>query len=1120
MRFSILHSNVSFVETLFLDVFYTYIYPYLFHTTDRGNSIVQHSFSTPKKNKYHAILFISYFNKIKFMRKILFLAVCMFIAGIGLGQAQSRSVSGKILYAGNDSPIAGASILVKGTSVGVISGVDGTFTINVPASSSILQVSYVSMKTVEVEATDNIIVRLDDDTEELGQIVVTALGISKEKKALGYAVQELNSDDLTKGANSNFVTALQGKVAGVDIVSSSGMPGASSKITIRGARSFTENNTPLYIVDGLPIASSYDVSTLNSVTGADYANRSLDIDPNDIESINILKGQAASALYGMRASNGVIVIVTKSGRNARKDKAEVTFSSTVSFDVVSVIPDFQKEFAQGSSGNFNPTASTSWGPKISDLPDDPTYGGNAKGHAGLYRVPQRESAGLDPWAKPQSYDNAKEFFEIGTTYNNAVNVAKGFSNGNYSLSLGSTNTTGIVPSTNMNRYNAKLGAEIQLSKHWKSGFNGNFVNTKLSKQSSANNGLTATLYGAPPSYDFAGIPSHIEGNPYVQNTYRSTTSFDGAYWAVENNSFTEETQRFFGNAFVNYETSFSDTDKLNIKYQLGVDSYVTNYEDLWGYGHANDRGEIENYSITKRELNSLLTATYHWKISDDLSLDLLYGNEIIEYQRNMVDAYGKNFNFSGWNHINNVSVYQAETSLKKRRTIGNFGNLSLEYKNMLYLNASIRNDITSSMPTNNRSFTYPSVSLGWVFTAIEGLRSDVLTFGKLRASYAEVGQAGDYTQTYYWTPEYGGGFSSGTPIMYPIQGITAYRLYSSVYDPNLKPQNTKSYEFGADLSFFNGIASLNYTYSRQNVVDQIFSVPVAGSSGAQEYITNGGSVHTDAHELTLGFKPFDNKNFKWDFAFNYTKINNYVDELAEGVESIFLGGFTEPQVRAGIGYKFPVIYGVSYMRNSEGQIVVDDNGFPQPGGEKVLGNVSPDFRLGFNTNFEIYKFRLSAVFDWKQGGVIYSATPGLLDFYGTSQKSADYRKKESFLFESDAVKVTGTDASGKPTYAPNDIAISGANAQAYFNVLNNISEAKVVENSFIKLREVALSYPVWHKNDFSITLSAFARNMILWSTIDGMDPEATQGNTNMAGSFERFSLPGTTSYGFGINIKF
>ncbi|MDR1340301.1 MAG: SusC/RagA family TonB-linked outer membrane protein [Prevotellaceae bacterium] len=1054
------------------------------------------------------------------MRKILFLLACLLVAGIGLAQAQSRSVSGKVLYAGNNDPVAGASVVVKGTSVGVITGSDGSFTLDVPASSTILQVLFVGTRLVEVEASDGMLVHLHENTEELEGVVVTAMGISKEKKALGYAVQEVKSDDLQKAANTDLVTALQGKVSGVDIISSSGMPGASSKMIIRGARSLSPdgNNTPLYVVDGLPIASASDISTLNSVTGSDYANRSLDLDPNDIESVSILKGQAASALYGMRASNGVIVITTRSGKGMAKGKVSVNVSSNLSFDKVSTLPDFQTTYAQGMSSAYNPTASTSWGPKIADLPNDPNYGGNVNNtytagglKQGYYYVRQRALAGLDPWAKPQVYDNAKEFYNTGFTWNNAVNVSKGLENGYWSLSLGSANTDGIIPSTGSDRYNAKLAAELQLSKHWTGGFSGNFVNTAVSKQTGANDGLIATIYAAPPSYDFRGIPPHIEGDPYTQNTYRGTGGFDGAYWAIDNNSFTEETQRFFGNAFVNYGLDFGNSSKLNVKYQLGIDAYSTNYEDLFGYGHSNGRGEVRDYSIASKELNSLLTATWNWKVSDDFTLDLLYGNEIIEAKQNYVEAYGVNFNFSGWNHINNVSVYQGDVWAARERTFGNFGNLSLAWRSQLYLNATVRNDLVSSMPAGSRSFTYPSVSLGWIFTEQEALRNSVLTFGKLRASYAEVGQAGTYTATYYRTPEYGGGFSSGTPIMYPVHGVTSYALNSTVYDPNLKPQNTKSYEIGADLNFFHGLLSLNYTFSRQNVKDQIFRVPMTGSTGADEMVTNGGAVHTNAHEVTLGVKPFDGKNFKWDFAFNFTKIDNYVDKLAEGVESIFLGGFVEPQVRAGIGDKFPVIYGVSYLRNTKGEIVVDADGLPQPGKDQVLGAVSPDFRLGFTSSFEVYRLRLSAVFDWKQGGVIYSATPGMLDYYGVTQRSADFREKESFLFKEAAVKEDGT---------PNDILISGDDAYYYFDALSSISEAMVTENSFIKLRELALSYPVVNKSKFGLTLSAFARNIILWSTIKGMDPEATQGNNSMAGAFERFSLPGVTSYGFGINIKF
>lgn len=1063
--------------------------------------------------------------------------LCVFLAslvlvGISFAQAQTLRITGTVTSSDDGMPIPGVSVIVKGTTIGSSTDIDGKYTLNVPQDAVTLSFSFIGLKTQEVAigGREIIDVVMEPEMLQVEEVVVTALGISRAKKALGYSVQDVKSEELTQGASTSLATALQGKISGVEIAPSSGMPGASVKMTIRGSRSFTGDNTPLYVVDGMPITSGADVSTGNSVTGTDYANRAVDIDPNDIESINILKGQAASALYGMRASNGVVVITTKSGKGVAKGKPVITFNSNVSFDAISVIPDLQSKFAQGTGGNYNPMSSTSWGPVISELPNNPTYGGNVANaytnaagglQQGKYYVVQRARAGLDPWATPKSYDNVGEFFELGVTQSNSVNVAQNFDKGNYSFTLGNTSSEGIVPSTGMDRYNAKLSAEAKLNDNWTTGFNGNYVTSKINKQSSANNGVVATVYPAPPSYDLAGIPSYYAGNPYSQNTYRGTSGFDAAYWAIKHNKFTEQSNRFFGNSFVQYASKLNtDNQKLTVKYQLGVDSYTTDYTDLWGYGHANGLGSIDHYGYTVREMNSLFTVSYNWNINDDLVFDALVGNEIVGKQRKYYDAYGSNFNYAGWNHINNASVFQASENFNRSRTVGTFGSASLAFKNQLFLNVTGRNDVVSTMPRDNRSFFYPSVSLGWIFTEIDALQNDILTYGKVRASYAEVGQAGTYYDSYYSTPTYGGGFSSGTPITYPIGGVVAYTPNSTVYDPNLKPQNTKSYELGADFVFLNGMINLNYTFSRQNVKDQIFPVPLAGSTGAAELITNGGSIHTNAHELTLAISPIKKKNFTWDFAFNFSKIDNYVDELAPGVNSIFLGGFTEPQVRAGIGDKFPVLYGVSYLRNDAGQIVVDADGLPMSGEEKVIGTVSPDFQLGFNTTFEVYKFRISAVIDWKSGGQMYSGTMGLLDFYGISQRSADYREKDFFYFERDAVKITGTDGEGNPIYAKNDIQISGADAQAYFSRLNDISESMIYDNSFIKLREVAVSYPVWSKNGIFVNVNAFARNILLWSELKGLDPEASQGNNNMGGAFERFSLPGTSSYGLGVNVKF
>ena len=1060
-------------------------------------------------------------------RKLMLLLACLFV-GIGLVTAQTQKVTGVVISEEDGQPVVGASVLVKGTTLGTITDVDGNFNLsNVPSSAKTLQISYIGMQTQEVVIKPNLRVVLKADAQKLDEVVVTAMGISREKKALGYAVQDVKSDALTRAANTDLAGALQGKVSGIDITPSSGMPGASSKITIRGSRSFTGDNTPLYVIDGMPIASTADVSTslTDGAYGTDYANRAVDIDPNDIESINILKGQAASALYGMRASNGVIVITTKSGKGADKGKPTITFSTNLSFDKISTLPELQQEYAQGSGGTFDPSSPFAWGPKISELANDPTYGGNTDNsytsqygkQSGKYYVPQLAAAGMNPWATPQAYNNMKDFFETGVSWSNNVNVAQRFDKGNYSFSLGNTTSNGIVPSTGMDRYNVKMSAEAQLHPNWTTGFNGNFVTSKISKQSTANTSVVATIYNAPVSYNMAGIPSHIEGDPYTQNTYRDSW-IDDAYWAVDNNQFSERSQRFFGNAFVKYTTKFgTDNHKLDIKYQIGDDAYTTNYSEIYGYGSTwAPTGEDSEYHYTVNELNSLLTAAYTWNINEEWTLDALIGNEFVDKKTKYEYAYSMNFNFPGWNHLNNASVFSNESLYNKKRTVGNFANLSVAWKNMLYLSGSIRNDIVSSMPRDNRSFTYPSVSLGFIFTELAPLKNNILTFGKIRASYAEVGMAGDYTQSYYYTPSYGGGFYMGNPIVYPINGAMAYMPYNKVYDPNLKPQNTKSYELGADLTFLNGLVTLNYTYSRQNVKDQIFEVPLAGSTGASSMIMNGGKIHTNTHELTLGVSPVDTKNFKLDFAFNFSKIDNYVDELAPGVESIMLGGFVTPQVRAGIGDKFPVIYGKSYMRNDEGKIVVDKNGLPMQGEDAVIGTVSPDFRLGFNTNIELYKFRISAVFDWKQGGQMYSGTAGEMNYYGVSKLSGDMRNTE-FIVEN-SVKETGKDADGNSIYAPNDIKVT--DAQAYFTRRRSIDESYIYDNSYIKLRELSVSYPVFSKKWLNVNVNVFARNILVWSEMKGFDPEASQGNDNMGGAFERFSLPGTASYGFGFNVKF
>jgi len=1055
-------------------------------------------------------------------RLCVFLASVVFV-GMNFLQAQTVQITGTVTSADDGMPVPGASVQVKGTTIGVATNADGQYSLSVPQTATTLVFSFLGYQTQEAVISGRTVINvvLESDALSLEEIVVTALGIRREKKAVGYAVQAVNDEEIARTGNTDLLGAMQGKLSGIDIKPSSGMPGASSQIVIRGARSFTGNNTPLYVVDGMPISSTPAYGTGNSVTGADVSSRAIDINPSDIESIDVLKGQAAAALYGIRASNGVIIITTKSGKGKQAGKAEVSINHNSNFAQVSRNPDYQTTYAQGSYGSYAPRSSFSWGPKIEDLPDDPDRGGNNNDHPGLFYVPQLDDAGLDPWVAPAVYNNWTDYFQTAYTMSNNINISQATNEGSYAVGIGNTQQSGITLGTGMTRYNARMNAERKLSDNFKVGSSANYSKTDIDKLSGANDGSLTGILAAPSSYNLKGIPFHYPGEPTRQIYFRGG-SFDNPYWVPHNNTFNEKTDRFFGNAYVDYNTALADNMNLNARYQAGMDTYTTHLQDVFGYGsRGNSRGVIDNYGASLSTFNSLFTTSFDWVITDDLDFNLMLGNEVNHSNRKSYLEQGSDFNFAGWNHIQNASTQTASESQSQSRTVGFFGNLSLSWRSMVFFNATGRNDIVSTMPNGNRSFFYPSASLSFVASELDALKSiSWLSFAKVRASYAEVGQAGTFYENYYVTPSYGGGFWVGTPFQYPYSGISSYQPSNVMYDPNLRPQNTQSYEFGVDLKFLDNRLGIDYTYSKQNVTDQIFPVPLAGSTGAAQLMMNGGSVTTDVHEVMVYVTPVKTNDFQWDMSFNYSKVVNMVNELAPGVESIFLGGFTTPQVRAGIGSTYPVIYGTSFVRDDDGNIVVVDNpgawnhGMPQAGDPAVIGQVSPDFILNGTTAFSYKSLSLSAVFEWKQGGQMYSGSNGLLDLYGMSAVTED--RESTFIYPG-----------VKPDGSPNDIVRGGATdpdalQDLYTNVLSNVDEYYIHDNSFVKLREVALRYqlPRNFYKTLNVGVSLYARNILVWTALRNLDPETSQGNNNMGGSFERFSLPQTTSYGFSLDFTF
>lgn len=1058
--------------------------------------------------------------------KIKWIYACIMILLVQVGFAQEKTLSGVVSEEG--MPLPGVTVVIQGTQMGTQTDLDGKYSIKAKQG-EVLVFSFIGMKDVKhtVGGANVFNVNMVADEHQLEEVVVTAMGIKRSAKALGYATQEIKAADLNKTENSSLSSALQGKLAGVQITPSSGAPGASSQIVIRGARSFTGNNTPLYVIDGMPIESTAPISTGHSVSGADIANRAVDIDPSDIETINILKGQAASALYGIRASNGVVVITTKSGRGLKEGKPVISFTSTSSFETLSKKPNLQKTYAQGSEGVYDPVNSMSWGPKISDLPNDPTYGGNTDNkytdgvlRPGMYYVPQLAKAGMDPWVKPGVYDNIDDYFRTGRTMTNNFNISQNTGKTNYSFGLANTTQTGIMPGTEMKRTTVKFSGETKLNSEWTTGFAGSYITSDVWKASAANNSTLPGIWGGPVSYDLKGIPYANPLNEYDQIHYR-VRGFNNPYWAAKHNEFSEKTGRFYGNANIAYapEISVDGTKNLTFRYQAGVDTYTTHYRDVYEFGTAHDlsgsSANLNLYGVTNTVTNSLFTINYDMLLGEDFRFDIMVGNEFNETNLKMYDDFGGGLNFGGWPTIKNAIAVTSEETRRKKRNVGFFSNVGLSYRDMIFLNGTIRKDIVSTMPRGNRDFVYPSVSLGFVLTELEGLKGKSgLSFAKLRASYAEVGQAGEYFNDYFYTPDYTGGFWSRNPVLYPLDGTMGYTHYPVIYDPELKPQNTKSWEIGGDFRFFDNRFGIDYTFSRQDVKNQIFPVPLAGSTGASNFVTNGGKIHTIAHEITAFVTPIQTQDWQWTVNVNFSKIDSKVDELKEGVENIMLGGFVEPQIRAQVGERFPVIYGTAFVRNEAGDIVVDEEGMPVfDGTTKALGEVAPKFILGGSTSLTWKNWNLSATVEWKNGGKMYSGSNMGMKLYGVDSSTAN--RDQAFVFNGVREQADGS-------YVKNDVAITGKTREQYEDVMSGITESNVYDASFVKLRDVSLGYKfnkIW-KDKVDLRVSAFARNLLLWSKMPNLDPEASQGNNNMSGGFEHYSIPQAKSIGFSVNVTF
>jgi len=1005
----------------------------------------------------------------------------------------------------NGQPLSGASVTVSGSNkFGTSTDSKGSFKLTLEQLPVVLVVSYTGYQTAEItisNADQSIIVKLQQNLDNtINNVVVTAFGIKRDAKALTYAAQKVDGKLLNNVGNPNVLNSLQGKAAGVTVRLSSGNPGRAPDINIRGARSMTGNNQPLFVIDGLP------------VSGGD---RALDFNPADIESMDVLKGPAASALYGLRAANGVIVITTKGGRNLQKTPT-VTFDNSVTFDKVSMIPDLQNEFAQGQNGIFNQNAIFSWGSRIDKI--------------GSYTNLLGETE------EARAYDNARDFYKTGTTFNNNVEVSQGFGVGNYSFSFGNTSQSGIIPSTKLQRNSLKFNGNFEPISKLKFSLSVNYTDSRTDDfpDNQGNGNLFRGLIETPPSYNLAGKPFARSENPNAQIFYR--TNQNNPYWVVENNYRSLYVNRLFGNIFTEYK--FLPDFKLN--YRLGIDYFTSqrnSFEDLGtapvGFTSFTGNpagGSIEILNVKQEQVNSNLFVSYD-KRKGDFSYNVIVGNEFYDIQTRNQLSQGFDLISPDLFNLNNASRNQAFNSLFRQRVIGFYGNGSFGWKNTLFLTVSGRNDLVSNMPAANRSFFYPSVGLSYVFTETFPKLKNVIEYGKVRLNWAEVGQAGPL---YVNNVGYATFNSRGGLFQFPFNGLTGFIPAQTTISSNLRPENTESYEVGFDVRLFDNRIGIDYTYFRSVSNGQIVSVPLPPSSGAAQEIRNAGQMSSFGHELTVRTNPIRSKNFNWDFTTNFTSNRTFVDQLSDGLTRIVLAqyGAGFPALVAQPGEQYGSILGLGYLRDpASGQIVVNSvTNVPTSGmpllsqSPMILGNNNPDFEMNFLNSLRYKSFTFGFQLDWRKGGKVYIHDLTEARFRGTAAETS-LREVPVVLSGKKGRIVNGA----LVVDGDNDLSIFRDNTYYSGAVLFNNIEAQLNDASFIRLREINFSYNLPQSTFLkrlrikSAEIYLMGRNLFL-STNAFTDPEGNFANMSgqsvgNANGIIVTQTPQTRSFGGGIRVN-
>ena len=1067
------------------------------------------------------------------MKQRLTMLLAMLFLMVGMAFSQTK-VNGTVVSQEDNEPVVGVSILVVGTNVGTVTDSNGRFSLTVPAGKSMLRFTYVGMETLEVSARPNMRIVLRNGDTNLDEIVVTAMGISRQQKTLGYSAQTLDNSELTAGKVTDVTSALAGKVAGVQVNATSSDPGQANSVIIRGLSSINGNNQPLYVVDGVPLQQSTFSGTqkgqdefANAVGGISSIN------PNDIENMTILKGAAATALYGSRAANGVIMITTKSGKKNGERNFSISYDGSVQWRQVSTLPKFQNKFGQGWNGAQTFIENGSWGPELD---------GSTQVYGPIWNNQQliHEYSALE--------DNIKDFYDTGVSTSHSVSL-NGISSDQkmtYYLSYSHTSDNGIIPGDKdtYKRNTIAFRGSYDATDWLKVSSSVNFSNSKTN--------TVGTYQGTSMIDGILEFPRDISlvdrkdlssafNTPEAWYTPYGITN---PYWAIENNYNHNDSKQIFGKI----QADIKPIRQLTLTYRFGFD--YTDYDHKLGvpeinlddalinedYGYApsnmNQSGYVSTTYLRKYELNHDFLANWQDKYFDGkLDVNIMAGVNVSEryttYTSNQTD--GLTFYTNFWDLSNGATKTEILESQTKRRNVGLLGDITIGWDDMIYLELTARNDWSSTLPLEKNSYFYPGATLSWIFTKLIP-KNKILDFGKVRLAY---GKTGNDASAYKVYPRYVQGYSNGyyasDLTKFPFNGVNAFQTAATAGSSSLKPEMTTEFEFGLNLAFLQNRINIDFAYYNRNTTDQIFTLPVDPATGYTNMVTNFGKVRNSGIELLVNFVPIRTKDWRWEIGFNFAKNKNKVVSMPASLDGgmVNINGFSAGNdavyMRAVEGLPMGELFTYLPQYTEDGKLIVGDSGLPLLTDEvKDTGkNVNPDWTGGVTTSLSWKGITLSAALDIRKGGYMFSRTKNLMQFTGNGEATL-YNGRNPFIIPN-SVYADGTENT-TPIYT------TDGSYQDYFNDsgAGQGGEFYLLDRSYVKLRNVTLAWQLpkaWVRKIYlsDVTLSLFANNLFTWTHKANkyIDPETSSYGNDLEGLFgELYSNPACRNFGFNVGIKF